>query len=532
MRRLFLAAVGAATLASSVLAVPSATAAPAPQQAPPVATINWGPCTDPTLIAAGGECGFLDVPLDYDNPNGKKIQLAVGRVKHKVADAQYQGVMLTNPGGPGGSGLRLAARGAKLPNHAGDFYDWIGFDPRGVGTSKPALSCDPNYMDYNRPSYLPVTPKLEKTWLDRAKGYADACAKKNPELLDHIKTTDTVKDMDSIRASLGAEKMNFYGYSYGTYLGQVYGTMFPDRVRRMVLDSTVDPRNVWYQANLNQDVAFDVNLKVWFGWVAQHDDVYHLGKTQAAVKRVFDEQLLKLSFKPAGGVVGADEWTDVFQQASYYQVRWPVLGDAFAKFVNSGDWQTMKKLFEQFGGRGDDNGYAVYLAVQCSDVQWPQNWNQWRVDNWRTFLKGNYFTWQNAWYNAPCVFWHGKAGKPVNVNGSKVESVLMIDETLDAPTPYEGSLEARSRFPGARLIAEPGGTSHAVTPRGNTCVDSKIADYLTTGALPARKPGRTADVECAPLPQPEPTPPATAAAPSAAAKVAGAQPHYAALPMS
>ena len=86
----------------------------------------------------------------------------------------------------------------------------------------------------------------------------------------------------------------------------------------------------------------------------------------------------------------------------------------------------------------------------------------------------------------------------------------MIDETLDAATPFPGSLEVRSRFPGASLIAEPGGTGHAITPRGNACVDDKIADYLATGALPARKPGRTADVECAPLPQP--TPPAPTAA--------------------
>jgi pimeloyl-ACP methyl ester carboxylesterase len=437
--------------------------------------------------------------------------------------------MLTNPGGPGGSGLALAARGNRVPNDAGDAYDWIGFDPRGVGQSKPALSCIPNYMDYNRPNYLPVSPQLEKVWLDRSKSYAEACAQKNDKtLLDNMKTTDTVKDMDSIRAALGAEKMNFYGYSYGTYLGEVYGTLYPNRVRRMILDSTVDPRNVWYQANLNQDVAFDRNLNIWFGWVAQHDDVYHLGNTQDAVKGVFDEQLLKLSFQPAGGFVGPDEFVDVFQQASYYQLRWLTLGDALSKFVNKGDWQTLKTLFESFGGRGDDNGYAVYLAVQCTDVQWPASWNQWRVDNWRTFAKAPYFTWQNAWFNAPCVYWPAKPAKPVKVDGSKVPSVLMIDETLDAATPFEGSLEVRKRFPGAVLIAEPGGTSHAITPRGNACVDNKIADYLATGALPPRKPGGGADVECAPLPLPvPPAAPATAAAAAAATTgTAPAQQHY------
>jgi pimeloyl-ACP methyl ester carboxylesterase len=497
MKRLVALAVAALTVGSIATAAPAAAAATEP--------IVWGACTDPTLVAAGGECGYLSVPVDYDHPSGAKIQLAVGRVKHKVPDSQYQGVMLTNPGGPGGSGLYLAARGSRLPNHAGDAYDWIGFDPRGVGTSKPALSCIPNYMDYNRPNYLPLTPQLEQTWLQRSKSYADACAKNNDlALLQHMKTVDTVKDMDSIRAAVGAEQMNFYGYSYGTYLGEVYGTLYPQRVRRMVLDSTVDPRYVFYQANLNQDLGFDRNLGIWFGWVAKYDSVYHLGKTADAVKRVFDEQVLKLSFQPAGGVIGPDEWLDVFLQAGYYQLRWTTLGDAFAKFVNQGDWQTMKTLFETFGGRGDDNGFAVYLAVQCTDVQWPTSWNQWRADNWRTFASAPYFTWLNAWYNAPCLNWPAKAGKPVNVNGKGVQSVLMVDETLDAATPYEGSLEVRKRFPGAVLIAEPGGTSHAITPRGNSCVDDKIAAYLSTGALPARQPGNNADVTCAPLPQPVP----------------------------
>jgi pimeloyl-ACP methyl ester carboxylesterase len=514
VRRAVFAAVAAAALASTLVAAPAASAAPAPA-APAIA---WGPCADPTLVAAGAECGFLTVPQDYSKPNGEQIQIAVDRVKHKVPDAQYQGVMLVNPGGPGGSGLLLATRGPRVPNHAGDAYDWIGFDPRGVGQSKPALSCDPNYMDYNRPNYLPVTPQLQKTWLDRSRGYAEACAKKNPRgLLENMKTTDTVKDMDRIRVALGQAKLNFYGYSYGTYLGQVYGTLFPQHVRRMVLDSTVDPRNVWYQANLNQDVAFDVNINIWFGWLARHDDVYHLGKTQDVVKRTVDKQLLKLSFAPAGGFVGPDELIDVIQQASYYQLRWTLLGDALSKFVNNGDWQTMKTLFESFGGRGDDNGFAVYLAVQCTDVQWPQSWQQWKVDNWKTFTKAPYFTWQNAWYNAPCLYWPAKAGKPTKVDGRGVPSVLMIDETLDAATPFEGSLEIRSRFPGASLIAEPGGTSHAITPRGNACVDDKIADYLATGALPARKPGRRADVECAPLPQPVPPAPAADSSRAAAA---------------
>ena len=97
-------------------------------------------------------------------------------------------------------------------------------------------------------------------------------------------TIDAARDMDSIRAALGQKQINYYGFSYGTYLGQVYSTLFPSHVRRLVMDSNVDPRDVWYKANLNQDVAFNRNIKIWFAWLAKYHNVYHLGSTEKAVR--------------------------------------------------------------------------------------------------------------------------------------------------------------------------------------------------------------------------------------------------------
>jgi hypothetical protein len=115
-------------------------------------------------------------------------------------------------------------------------------------------------------------------------------------------------------------------------------------------------------------------------------------------------------------------------------------------------------------------------------------------------------TWANAWFNGPCLGWPGQARKSaVHVDGSQVKSLLMIDETLDAATPYSGSLAVRKLFPNASLIALPGGTSHAVTLFGNACEDDQIAAYLADGTLPARKPGNRADTTCAPMPVPDPT---------------------------
>jgi pimeloyl-ACP methyl ester carboxylesterase len=487
--------------ASSALAAPGS---PAGDSAG-AASIPWGQCASPGLQRRGAECGLLSVPLDYSRPNGKKIQIAVSRIKHKVADKDYQGVMLVNPGGPGGSGLTLSVLGEFVPNGAGEAYDWIGFDPRGVGSSVPALHCDDNYFVGPRPEYIPVNSAIEKTWLSKSKGYAQACGQAGGDLLGHMTTVDSVNDMESIRKSLGAKQINYYGFSYGTYLGQVYGTLHPDKVRRMVLDGNVDVRDVWYKANLNQDLNFERNEKIWWGWIAKYDSVYHLGTTAKQVELRFYEEQNKLRKEPAGGVVGGSEWTDIFLYAGYYQSTWLELADAFAAWANSRDLDSLMAVYEGYIAPGDDNGFAVYNAVQCTDVQWPQSWNQWKIDNWRTFLRAPYMTWSNAWFNAPCLYWPAKAQQPVKVDGSKVKSVLFVGTTLDAATPFEGSLEARRLFPHSALLAEQNQTTHANSLNGNACIDDTIADYLATGKLPQRRSGDRPDKTCDTLPWPDPT---------------------------
>ena len=502
----------AATAASSAAASSSAAVSSS-------ARITWGKCSDPDLKKANAQCGFLKVPLDYRHPKGAKISLAVSRIKHTSPASQYQGIILTNPGGPGGSGLNLNAflipvlqqEGLTNGPAAANDYDWIGFDPRGVGSSRPALSCLPNYFSYDRPNYIPTTAALVRTWLKRSKAYATACGKKNGRLLAHMTTIDAARDMDSIRAALGQKQITYYGFSYGTYLGQVYSTLFPSHVRRLVMDSNVDPRDVWYKANLNQDVAFNRNIKIWFAWLAKYHNVYHLGSTEKAVQKLFYREEARLLKHPAGGVIGPDEWVDVFLYAGYYEQTWLQLGSAFAGFVHKNDWKTIKDLFDSDDTPGDDNGFAVYNAVQCTDVQWPLSWAKWARDNWATYKKAPFETWGNAWFNAPCLYWPAKAHKPLRIDGSKVPSALLIDETLDAATPFPGSLEVRSLFPNAVLLAEPGGTTHADSLFGDLCVDNTIANYLALGQLPARVAGNGPDLLCKPLPVPVPTSASSAA---------------------
>src|SRR5581483_296283 len=153
---------------------------------------------------------------------------------------------------------------------------------------------------------------------------------------------------------------------------------------------------------------------------------------------------------------------------------------------------------------GNDNEFAVYNAVQCTDAHWPQKWSTWQRDNDAYAKSYPFLTWNNAWFNAPCLYWGATSHHPVQINGAATASALLVDQTKDAATPYSGSLEVRSLYPNSSLIAEPGGTTHADSLDGDRCVDDLIATYLKNGTRPARQPGRTADATCQPPPKPDP----------------------------
>ncbi|MFJ3863248.1 alpha/beta hydrolase [Streptomyces nigra] len=482
------------------------TAVPAEASAPPTATaapLTWKKCGTapyPTL-----QCASLKVPLDHTAPEGRKITLALSRVPHTAK--KYQGPLLVNPGGPGGSGLALAGFVASaLPKKVAAQYDIVGFDPRGVGRSRPALDCRPTHFAPVRPDSVPSTPWVERANLLRAKDFARACAEKHADVLPYIDTVSAARDLDLIRAALGAPRINYFGYSYGTYLGAVYAKLFPQRVRRAVLDSVVDPTGVWYDDNLAQDLAFDDRHRAFLTWVARHDRTYRLGTDPARVEERWYALRTALARTPAGGVVGPAELEDTFLPGGYYDGYWPQLAEAFAAYVNDRDDGPLTKAYERFGAADEaaGNGYSVYAAVQCRDAAWPRDWHRWRADNWAAHTKAPFMTWNNAWYNAPCAFWPQKPLAPVDVTNDKVPPVLLFQATGDAATPYQGAVTVHRRLAGSRLVVEQGGGNHAVTLGGNTCLDRHLAAYLTDGTLP--RGSAEADATCAASPEPRPAP--------------------------
>ncbi|HEX6487077.1 MAG TPA: alpha/beta fold hydrolase [Nocardioidaceae bacterium] len=465
-----------------------------------VQDVTWGRCSSVWLRRARAQCGFVTVPLDHADPSGETLQIAVSRVRHTTR--RSQGVMLINPGGPGAPGLEFAILGLVMPRGSGASYDWIGFDPRGVGESKPALSCQPNYFHADRPPYVPANQAELQTWLARTESYADACAK-HGDLLDHMKTTDAAKDMDAIRQALGASRINYYGYSYGSYLGQVYATLFPSRVRRMVLDSNVDPTTVWYESGEAQTIALERVMNRFFRWIARHHKTYRLGRNADAVKRLYLRQRQVLRRQPAAGVLGPSEWDDALGVAGYGQAAWPVLAQGMARWVHRQKPRLLIRVWRLIDTPGDDNTYAAFNAVVCTDAPTPDE-DTVIADARRLHRVAPVVTWPSTWFSAPCLYWPAEPGTPVDVDGEGV-GALLLGQTLDGPTPFRGSLAVRSAFPESRLVAIRGGNTHGTTPDiAGPCAGARIAAYLKAGALPPRRPGRRADVYCPapPLPMP------------------------------
>ncbi|MFE5239102.1 MULTISPECIES: alpha/beta hydrolase [unclassified Streptomyces] len=502
-----LVAVGA-TVAGLVTAAPStaSTASTGPGAGAPraAAPLKWTGCGTKSYPAL--QCSKVRAPLDHDNPSGQQITLALSRIPHKGRTSQ--GPLLVNPGGPGGSGLSMAGFvAASLPAKVAAQYDVIGFDPRGVGKSRPALDCVPKYFTPVRPDSVPDSYGAEKTARNRAASFAAACGEKHGELLPYMDTASAAKDLDVIREALGARQLNYFGYSYGTYLGAVYAKLFPERVRRLVLDSIVDPDGVWYEDNLGQDLAFDARHKAFAAWVAKNDATYGLGSDPAEVEAAWYRMRDSVKQHPAGGKVGPSELEDIFMPGGYYNGYWPRLAETFAAYVKDEDEDALVTAYEDFAAvdKSGDNGYSVYTAVQCRDAGWPRTWTSWRNDTWQAHRKAPFMSWNNTWYNAPCATWPVEPLEPVRVGNDAIPPALLFQATDDAATPYEGGVTMNRKLEGSSLVVEQGGGNHGITLSGNACLDAYLADYLTDGTLP-RGEGSGADAVCDALPEPKPAP--------------------------
>ncbi|NEB15525.1 alpha/beta fold hydrolase [Streptomyces coelicoflavus] len=514
MRKLALVTTVVATALMGSAVVPVAAAEETAR--PAAGTVDWVPCEggDPVLgdMLVGLECGSVQVPLDYDAPGGRKISLALTRAKHTAPDSEYKGVVVLNRGQwPGGIGRDLPTRYAQgttgLAKDVGDAYDWIGFDPRGVGASEPSVVCDSGYLDpgHAQPDPVPSTPAAEREWKERARAYADSCGDKYGDVLEHLTTEDAARDLDRMRVALGQEKITYFGTDWGTYLGSVYASLFPRRVERMVLDSVVRPSGVGYRDALRKNVLSERNAGIFFDWIAKYDDVYHLGTTGAEVEANYYEGQDALRAAPVDGRIGPSEWADVFEPVVYRSWTWLSRAKILSDWVVKKDPASLRANYSP-PGFPHQNRHAMTNAVNCTDGPWPTDWKRWHRDYTRQYNAGNRFlTWTNAWYNAPCAFWPEPArSEPVDVGDRKVD-VLLVQPQFDTAHGVAGAAETNRLFPNSRFVLEKGGhnVGAALSANGNTCLNEYVGDFLRDGTRPHSR--RGVDAVCQAAPDPVPT---------------------------
>ncbi|HEY2193500.1 MAG TPA: alpha/beta hydrolase [Actinomycetospora sp.] len=446
----------------------STTPAPAPPPSPLGAPAQFVPCD------GAFQCATVTVPMDYANPGGPTV--GIGIVRQPAKDqARKVGVLLVNPGGPGGSGIDTVESG-QVPEAVADRFDVIGFDPRGVGRSSP-LKCPvtPDTPYYGDPD--PGDPAGEASTSQAVERYDQSCEDAFRQLLPHLGTRDVARDMDSLRTALGEQQISYLGYSYGTSIGQVYGELFPQRVRAMVLDGVVDVTLPGLDPS--QAESFENSLHQFAADCASRPDCPAGPDAIAMLDRV--RARVQAAPIPVAGTTplspGLLELGVVLPL--YSKGNWPVLAQAL-KAADGGDGGPFRRLAAKyFEGSNSD----TYNAVTCLDSSWPRNQQEVLAQARTAETRAPHFSGNVLVSGLTCADWPVPQDPLTPPTGLGLAPTLVIGTTNDPATPYQNSVNLVRHLPGSVLLTHRG-DGHTVYGQGVACVDDQVNRYLTDLTLP------------------------------------------------
>jgi pimeloyl-ACP methyl ester carboxylesterase len=459
--------------------------------------LDWATCYEDF------ECTDLRVPIDYADLTVGTFKIAV--LRYKAQDPKNRiGSLIVNPGGPGGSGVDYAYNAEYVfdPDVL-DRYDIVGFDPRGVNRSAP-IECltdeetDANYASDAKPD---TEAELEQALAD-SKDFIEKCESAN-EFLTHYSTAAAARDMDILRAALGDKKLNYFGKSYGTYLGTLYAQFFPDKVGRMILDGALDPNISILEQNISQAKGFDDALDAFLADCAKQDDCpLPKNKQEATLKIITLFETAALNPLPRKTKVENDERTATESlivlgtaSALYDDVDgWPKLRTAFLEGQQSyGD--TFLDLADQYSGRSSDGSYMSNeldsgAIIDCLD--WPdtRSVEKTKADAKRFTDAAPVFGPYLAYTNISCKYLtpptKDKLTRATNkITSIKTAPVIVIGTTRDPATPYEWSVGLHQIFKSSKLISLDA-DGHTGQGRGSACVDNAVDAYLLQGKTPSK----------------------------------------------
>lgn len=444
------------------------------------------------LDSAGTDCADITVPLDYTDPGGRTVTVAISRLK-ATDTAHRVGPLLLNDGGPAGPSLHMPLTMSKVMGEVADRYDLIGMDPRFVGRSTP-LDCG-----WNLGSAF-----LRSAGADRAayrqevavaRDLAARCKRAHGDVLPYVTTRNTARDMDVIRAALGEKTLSYLGYSYGSYLGEVYTQLFPGRTDRMVLDGVSPPERYNQTLLRGAEAANEAALRAWASWAAARHATYGLGATRgqvlATVDHILDaatEQPLRIGeaylldehVLPALFIGGLGSDLDERRADLARTVR------LLARAADREPVEPPQKLAQQLEFLLTKAGSAPssqMTAILCGDVAERRGagsyWRAVEKSRERFPLAGPL-----ADNITPCEFWDRPAEAPTVLDNDA--PALLVNATGDPRTVYAGAEAMREQWPSSRLLTVEGARQHGLYGEyGDACVDQRVSAYLRTGRLPA-----------------------------------------------
>lgn len=446
--------------------------------------VTWSDC------GGGDECASIWVPLDYKHPGGQAITIKAKRQPAGDA-AKRQGSLFINPGGPGGSGIDYLDF-IGLKSQVTDVYDVVGFDPRGVGQSTP-IDC---ISDSDLDTYVASDPtpdnkaeiqRLEQLWTHMTKG----CVERSGPLLAHVSTVEAARDIDILRAVVKDKKLNYFGASYGTYLGATYAALFPTKVHRMVLDGAVDPLAKPRKAEIHQAGGFETALTAYLKYCVAQDNC-PLGDNVDQARTRLQKLFKELDQHPLESSSGR-KLTEGLAFLGvivplYNRDNWPYETQALQSTIQ-GNADAMLSLADAYTERQSDGSYKsnsmeVQSAVNCLDK--PEHESVKDIEAGKSDFLEESPTFGPAamWWPYACSHWPVKASEPHPDYAAKgAPPIVVIGTTRDPATPYKQAVKLAKELSSGVLLSRDG-DGHTAYGSGNNCIDSAVDTYLATGKPP------------------------------------------------
>jgi pimeloyl-ACP methyl ester carboxylesterase len=487
----------AAGAALAVLAPLTAQAgAPAPGGAGPApAPVAWTAC-GPRL-----ECASVPVPLDWDKPRGRSITLAV--VRHLASrPGERIGSLFLNPGGPGDSGVAaVTARGEALDALSGGRFDIVGWDPRGSGGSAP-VSCfaDPaERAAFWQDQPVPTTRADEHRYLAKTIGLARRCGQLNGELLAHLSTADTTRDLDHLRRVVGDRRLNFIGESTGTLIGLTYANLFPRRVRAMVLDGVEDP--VRWTAGTASALAqsFTDTDRTWEQFLALCEAAGPDGcalaghgttaaeRAEAVLARLRQAPIPAPSASPPGELTYGEALTLLKFAALPDPAIWPAAA-ALLEAAAQGDASPLEDIARGYANEAFHRGLEPGVAILCADSPARQPAAAWPRVVHRLERRSRIGAAPQGWaVGAPCASWPTRAVDRHTGpwTATTPNPVLLVGTRFDPNTPLVNARLAERRLGNAVLLTHDG-YGHLSHADPSSCVQAAVGRYLVDLTTPPR----------------------------------------------